>query len=277
MTLDVDESTVYLHQIVKQPHLPNVKVIEGLKLGETKRISGAELKSLIENKYGFNINVNGAGDVVLTRRSQIISAERINNIVTQYLQNKYSNHIGKIAARIQSRDKIIAPFGDVSIHVKEIESRNLNAKMFVWIGISSLNGDSFVKKFLVKVEDFQAYPFFGEDMIKGSEIREQDIVYRVINIFSVATEIPELGVRRWRLKKNVSKNSPVMPDVIEFVPDILKGHKLNVRLKFNGIEIEYVAEAIEDACIDDYVLTIFNGKKKKVRVMKGLDGSVYGI
>lgn len=277
ITLEVDNDSVYLHELVRGSDMPNILIVDGLRLGQTVTITGAEFKGLLKKKLDLNLQVNGKGSVVLHRRSQVITTERINRIVTQYLQSKYSSELGRIVARIQLKTKILAPAGDVSIRVKEVESRDLKEKMFIWIEIQSLKGGSFLRKLLVKVENFQAYPFFKVDKEKNSAIKESDIVYRVVNVFGYSAGVPDLGLSKWRLLQSVSKHDPVTFDVIETVPDILKGQKLKVRLELNGIKIEYMANVKSDASINDFVVTTFNGKTRRVRLKKDLDGSVYGI
>lgn len=275
--IEVDQSSVYLHQVLGDKNLPNIKVIDGLNLGETFKIEGQEFKSLLKTKLGIDVKMVGKGSVVIHRRYQVISQDLINSIVTEYLQDKYSNDIGRIDAKIQIRDRILAPLGDVSIRVKESETRDLKEKMFVWIEIQLSTGTSLVRKLMISVENFQAFPFFRSNMKKGDVIDEQDILYRVVNIFSVAKEIPDLALSKWRLKTTVSRHDPLTINIIEDVPDISKGEKLKVRMQLNGIGIEYLADAMTDAKVNELVLIKFNGRKRRVRLKKDLDGSFYGI
>ena len=266
-----------MHELVKDSDIPNILIVDGLRLGESVTITGAELKVLLKKKLDLNIKINGEGSLVIHRRSQVIPTERINFVVSEYLQSKYSSELGRIVARIQLKTKVIAPAGDVSIRVKEVESRDLKERMFIWVEIQSSKGESVLRKLLVKVENFQAYPFFKSDMKKGAEIQEEDVVYRVVNIFGIGSVVPGVGVRKWRLSGAVSKHYPVTLDVIETIPDILRGQKLKVRLSLNGIRIEYLASVKSDANINDFVVTTFNGKNRRVLVKQDIDGSMYGI
>lgn len=255
----------------EQSLLSEINICSVPEIGHTKSITKRDiLRRLKQNRFGIS-DIKFAG-------AQTVSLEKAHQIVTKdMLAEKLKDHLLKIAGeqnlnitieaiKIRSLDKLLLSLGDLEITFKPALDK-LSSSMGIYI-ICLVNGRreqniwanikmSLKKEVLVAKNTIKKYQAIQDGDLEAKIIKLNHSDYN--SFFSDKNQI--LGKRS---KINIKNGTILNLKMIEPIPAVKKGERINIVIENEKLRIVSIGETKEDGFLEKGIRVMNISSKKEI-------------
>jgi flagella basal body P-ring formation protein FlgA len=253
----------------EQNILENMIIGISPRVGYLERVSRTDITARVETKIPGvfkRIEWSGAKSVVINRESRIYQSskyiELARSAIDSYLSKRCKDYSIKIVG--EYRD-VKLPYGDLHISTKVHSNGIIRKRMSVWLDIF-VDNESYRSMLVWFSVDAYDNAWVIKDnlpagyIIDESELRMQPVNLTESNSRVLSVEKPILGMR---LKLPVESGRVLTEDLIEPVPAVFSGQRVQVHATLRAIRVKTVAVALEDGDVGDWIHVRKPGENEK--------------
>ncbi|WP_457641149.1 flagellar basal body P-ring formation chaperone FlgA [Persephonella sp.] len=271
-TAEIQDETIYLSDVAyiisdNRSFADFLSKIQVGKLeGKFTRISQKEIKKILKDNYvdTGNIIISGAPFTVVKRKILILTPEKIETDIADFLKNRYSDI--KIV-NINIPKKEIKIYGKFKKVIKELNRTG----SYIYLNYRIFSNGKEIKKYKISVKYRQLRTVLAakKDIKRGQIITEEDLMYIKTdrsgrNFLTEKDQVIGGTAKTDILKGDIIKTNMVIPDY-----KVKKKDYVKVIYYRKNIRIEIVGQALQNGKIGDFikVKNLSSGKVLECKVI----------
>lgn len=254
-----DIATVHAADDATRRRLENTVIGHSPRVGQLGYVSRIDLEARLRSVLGGSdtaIQWTGAPIAKIRTQGREIPRARLVTAAETALRQWLEDKVGQASIHLLGDvEQVLVPDGEVAVRASISDSARLAQKMSVWVDVS------------VADEHYQSIPvWFDVDamrqvysvtndlppghvlMLDDLSLSEVDIAAVKGHAWKVGTPLEDLRTRKW-----VARSSVLTEELLEAVPDIVKGQKVTVTATSGPVALQVAAVALKDGNVNDVI------------------------
>lgn len=266
----VDSSGIFLDQLVVLDFsnaFPRIRLAAAPEIGKTISFSRANILEMAKaNQVELNaMNVSGATQVTVSRRSRSLGATELTRLLTETLQKNYVQDKGQLELGLsRTWTSILVPDEPLTLRITDLPasgiSPNFVVRFEVWAG-KTLFGDWQAP---VQCHVWREIPIAHSTLRRGELLANADITFERRDVLMQRDAFlnDPLADSSLELIETVRAGMPILNRSVKVRPLIRRGNVVDGVFKDGALSISLKVQALEDGSLGQTV-RVRNPKSKR--------------